>query len=124
MSPCVFERVRRDIACLPLKAESVEGASDAVSELAVSVQVNLMAERHLAFESFAFDSERRTAPRKLTLTLRQDVLAAEVTDDLEHDVAEATSPARVAWATSDEQAFAVRHGAPCPADGSVLRLVR
>src|SRR5262249_48648419 len=98
---------RRHVTRHAAQAEPHQRAPKPVGQRAVSVEVDLVAERCLAFHALARDRDRCASTRELLLALAQKISAAEITDDLSQHITPAPRP-RAATISFNEVGPAVR----------------
>ncbi len=108
---------RRHVTGPALQAEPLEAAAEAIGELAVLFEIDVVAGGGFAFKLLAHDGDRGTSTTKLALPLAQNIRTAEIGDDLCEHVLETARPRGVAW-TNDVKPSAVAHRAPCHARGA------
>src|SRR5262249_55229142 len=101
---------RRNVTRLALEPEPLQRAPEPIGELAIPIEVDLVAFCGLALHLLARDRDGGASVRELLLAFTEEIGAAEIVDDLSQHVAPAPRP----WATTvglDEVPFAVGHPA-------------
>ena len=93
-----------------LNPEPLQRATEPIGQCAVSVEIDLVAERCLAFHAFTRDTDRCASTCELFLPLAQEIGTAQVIGDLAQHVTPPARP-RATLVCFDEQRLAVRHPA-------------
>ena len=89
-----------------LNPEPLQRATEPIGQCAVSVEIDLVAERCLTLHALTRDRDRCASARELALPLAQEISAAEIADDLGQHIAPPARP-RAALIGLDKMRFAV-----------------